>query len=48
LIWTSGLLKGIFGTKAWMRELAHDKGSLTSAGRGNCGARKWQERWAPG
>lgn len=29
-VWTPGLLKGIFGTKAWMRELARGMGTLTS------------------
>jgi len=30
-VWGPGLLKGIFGTKAWMRELARGMGSLTSS-----------------
>jgi hypothetical protein len=29
-VWTPGLLKGVFGTKAWMQELARGMGSLTS------------------
>lgn len=29
-IWTPALLKGVFGTKAWMRELARGMASITS------------------
>jgi len=32
-VWTPGLLKGVFGTKAWMRELARGMGSRKSGGR---------------
>lgn len=30
-VWAPGLLQGVFGTRAWMRELARGMGSVSSA-----------------
>lgn len=30
LVWAPGLLQGVYGSKAWMRELARGMGSVTS------------------